>query len=462
MSKSLLDVQKTMRRSVLSPDLPDTLSAHSADKKNVMQEKCTFPIIWREAFLPYLGTRIALFMVGLLATFYILPLMVNNPVLPDHALFVRFPQALWMMWRHFDSGFYIDIAINGYWDAQTLHSSSDWAFYPLYPFLMSCVRWLFNLDYDGTVIAGVVISHVASLIAMGYLYALIFKEFGRRTAALTVLYLALFPMSFYLSAVYPEAVFLALAIASLYYARRQSWLLASLCGGLAALSRAQGILLIVPIAWEYLRVTIERYTSLPSIDLSSLLTALNTIRIWFITCMQGLIKAARDIKNWFTAFSLLLIPGGLLTFMLYAKFHTGDLLATFHTQAWGWHRSFMLFIRLLIFSVRNPIMNQPLDWNFWLLNIILAFLFLAIIVWSFVRLPKIYAFYVLVMVLLPLSSSILNSFDRYCMLIFPAFLLLALYTQEKRPALHHFLIGAFAALQAILMLFFVVGLPAIA
>jgi len=47
-------------------------------------------------------------------------------------------------------------------------------------------------------------------------------------------------------------------------------------------------------------------------------------------------------------------------------------------------------------------------------------------------------------------------------LIFPAFLLLALYTQEKRLGLRHFLVGGFAALQAILMLFFVVGLPAIA
>ena len=52
---------------------------------------------------------------------------------------------------------------------------------------------------------------------------------------LTVLYLALFPMGSYFFAVYPEALFLVFAIASIYYARRQSWFLASLLGGSVAL-----------------------------------------------------------------------------------------------------------------------------------------------------------------------------------------------------------------------------------
>jgi 4-amino-4-deoxy-L-arabinose transferase-like glycosyltransferase len=366
------------------------------------------------------------------------------------------------MWLHFDSGFYTDIARHGYWGASTLHDRSNWAFFPLYPWIISCVRWLFGSGEDAYIIAGVLISNIASVIAMGYLYALVFREFGKRAAGLTVLYLALFPMSFYLSAVYPEALFLTFAIASIYYARRQSWFLASLLGGLAALTRAQGVLLIVPIGWEYLRVTAERYESLPQLHVSSLRTALNSSGIWFVVRVRGLWRATHSMKNWRNALLLLLIPAGLFVFMLYGQLATGDLLATFHTQDWGWHRRFTFFGRLLIYSLRNPIINQPLNWNFWLLNIILAFVFLGFVLLAFFRLPSIYALYTLVMVLLPLSSNFLNSFDRYCLLIFPAFLLIALYTQEKRPALRHFLIGGFAALQAILMLFFVVGLPAIA
>ena len=101
-------------------------------------EKCT--ALWHDAILPYLGTRLILWIVGGLSTFYILPLMVNHPVLPAHANYVRFPQALWLMWLHFDSGFYIDIARNGYWGANTLHGPSDWAFFPLYPWIISWVN----------------------------------------------------------------------------------------------------------------------------------------------------------------------------------------------------------------------------------------------------------------------------------------------------------------------------------
>lgn len=463
MRKSQPDIQEILSRPVSFPDLPDTPTHLStSEPAQSIPERCTFSTIWHEALLPYIGTRLVLWIVGLLATFYILPLMINNPVLPAHANYVRFPQALWLMWLHFDSGFYIDIARNGYWGANTLHGLSDWAFYPLYPWIVSCVRWLFGSGEDAYIIAGVLISNIASAIAMGYLYALIFREFGKRAAGLTVLYLALFPMSFYLSAVYPEALFLMFAIASIYYARRQSWFLASLLGGLAALTRAQGVLMLVPIGWEYLRVTAERYEPLPQLHVSSLRAALNGIGIWFGVRVRGLWRAAHSIKNWLNAFLLLLIPAGLFTFMVYAKIQTGDLLATFHTESWGWNRKFIFFGRLLLYSLRHPIINQPLDWNFWLLNIILAFIFLGFILLAFLRLPSIYALYTLVMVLLPLSSNLLNSFDRYCMLIFPAFLLIALYTQKQRLTFRHFLIGGFAALQAILMLFFVVGLPAIA
>jgi Dolichyl-phosphate-mannose-protein mannosyltransferase len=448
-----MEVEKSMQEVLSTPTHPSTYGPSP--------EKCTFSAIWHDAILPYLGTRLVLFIVGLLATFYILPLMINDPILPVHTNYVRFPQALWLMWQHFDSGFYLDIAKNGYWGADTLHTPSDWAFFPLYPWIISWVRWLFGTGSDAYVIAGVLISNIASTIAIGYLYALIFREFGRRAAALTVLYLALFPMSFYLSAVYPEALFLAFAIASIYYARRQSWGLSSLCGGLAALSRSQGVLLIIPIGWEYLRVTTERYAPLPEHYPVTLRTVPNFISTWLITRVRGLSKAGRSAQNWLTGLLLLLIPAGLFVFMVYAKTQTGDLLATFHTENWGWNRKFIFFGRLLLHSLRHPIMNQPFDWNFWLLNIILAFLFLAITVWAFLRLPSIYALYTLVMVLLPLSTNIINSFDRFCVLVFPAYLLLALYTQEKRRGARHFLIGGFAALQAIFMLFFVVGLPAI-
>src|SRR5690348_8539464 len=71
--------------------------------------------LWREAILPYLGTRGILLLVGLLAQFYILPVLKSNPILPSVAMNTHFPDALWLMWRRFDGGFYVDIAEHGYW-----------------------------------------------------------------------------------------------------------------------------------------------------------------------------------------------------------------------------------------------------------------------------------------------------------------------------------------------------------
>jgi hypothetical protein len=42
------------------------------------------------------------------------------------------PDALWLMWRHFDAGFYVDIAEHGYWAASTLQTKTDWIYLPLY------------------------------------------------------------------------------------------------------------------------------------------------------------------------------------------------------------------------------------------------------------------------------------------------------------------------------------------
>ncbi len=419
-----------------------------------------FMTVWLDALLPYLGTRIVLVLVGLLANFYILPLMVSNPILPSHAVNIRFPQALWLMWQRFDSGFYLGIAQHGYWPASTLHSASNWVFYPLYPLLISIVGFLFGGSSDAYSLAGLLISNVAALIAVSFLYLLVRNEFGRQIATCTVLYLSLFPTSFYLSAIYPESLFLAFSIACIYYARKHYWWLAGLCGGLATLTRVQGILLLVPVAWEYWQVLSDRYAPLP--DMSS-----NTLtkrgRAWLTSRLRGLLLAGRELRNWLSGLSLLLIPSGLLAFMIYAKIMTGDFLATFHNDQWGWGRQLSYPWRLLIYSIRHPIMGEPMNWNFWVLNIILAFVFLGFTVWAFRRLPMIYALYTAVMVLLPLSANLLNSIGRLYLVVFPVPILLALWSSDdKSPIRKYLIISAFASLQAVFMIFYVLGLPVIA
>src|SRR5207237_10806325 len=123
--------------------------------------------------LPYICTRLMLVLVGLLADFYVLPLLTHNALLSTVSENTHLPDALWLMWRHFDAGFYVDIAEHGYWAASTLQTASHWIFLPLYPLLIALFGRLLGGGEAAFTLAGILISHGAGLIALLYLYLLV-------------------------------------------------------------------------------------------------------------------------------------------------------------------------------------------------------------------------------------------------------------------------------------------------
>ncbi|HZU69695.1 MAG TPA: hypothetical protein VFA09_20645 [Ktedonobacteraceae bacterium] len=414
---------------------------------------------WQEALLPYFGTRIVLVFVGLLADFYILPLLKVGSYISPVAQNTHFPDALWLMWNHFDAGFYVGIAQDGYWPASTLHQMSDWIFLPLFPMLMRPLGLLFGGNLAAFNVAGIVVSNAAGLVAVLYLFLLVRHEFDSHTASRTVFYLALFPTSFYLSAIYPESLFLACAVACIYYARLHRWWLAGICGALASLARIQGFLLIVPVAWEYWQVLSDFYSPLP--DMAGM-TFSQKAHAWLHSRCLGLALASESLRNWFNALAIVLIPFGMIPFLIYSYIQTGDFLATIHNHH-EWGRQFELPWQVLAHALRHPQAPNPMNWNFWLLNIIVIFVFLGFCLWSLRRLPVIYSLYTLVMVIMPLSTASINSISRYYLVVFPAFMLLALWSNTgKHPARHSLVVALFAPLLAVFMIFFVLGLPLIA
>jgi hypothetical protein len=142
------------------------------------------------------------------------------------------PAARW------DSSWYLGIAAGGYDDpART-------AFFPLYPFLVRAGGWLVG----SPLVAGVLVSGACMVVALAALHELTRLELGEGAARWTVLALALSPMSFFLSAVYSESLFLALSAGALLAARRDAWWWAGALGGLAAATRSAGVVLLVPLA----------------------------------------------------------------------------------------------------------------------------------------------------------------------------------------------------------------------
>lgn len=414
---------------------------------------------WRESLVAFTMSRIALLLVGLLAVFYILPLMARNMTRYSLADNTRLPRALWLMWHRFDSGFYVDIAKNGYWAATTLHSPSNWVFYPLYPLLMRPIGLMLGGSDVAYNLAGLIVGNVAAIASFVLLYKLTRLELGSEVARRAVVLLAIFPTSFYLSAIYPFSLFLALSIGALYAARRQHWTVAALCGGLAALTRAQGLLLLVPLLWEYWQVMSDRYAP-PTVSASMSIAA--RMRAWMFSRLRGPMRALRDVRALPSMLSFALVPLGALLFALYAQAKTGDALASSHNEIY-WGRHFVPPWTLLLHSLAHSSQANPLDWNFWLLNNVAAVLFLLATLWAFRSLPIIYALYMLVMVLSPLSSGSMQSLGRYYVVVFPVMMLLAMWTSRGGQPWRQFaLVGGSIALQTMFMVFFVLALPTIA
>jgi Gpi18-like mannosyltransferase len=121
-------------------------------------------------------------------------------------------------------------------------------FFPLYPLLVR----LITFDFAYVNLSGIIVSLIASVTAVVYLFKITLLDFSDGVAKKAVLFLCIFPTAYFLIAPFTEALFLALAISSLYYARKNSWAFAGILAFLASLTRIAGLLLLPVLAVEYL------------------------------------------------------------------------------------------------------------------------------------------------------------------------------------------------------------------
>jgi hypothetical protein len=184
--------------------------------------------------------------------------------------------------RHvsWDSEFYLSIATIGYDDPAVasvsvpgnkgVAVSKNYAFLPFYPYVIKALRLAF-LPFGWTPIAastaaGVLVSLLGALagaLALAFLARGDEAEpagDGERAA----FYLLIFPMGFFMAQVYTEGLFVGLAFGALALARRRRWVWAALLACLATWTRAVGVLLVLPLAWNLLdTVDVDHFTWRP-------------------------------------------------------------------------------------------------------------------------------------------------------------------------------------------------------
>lgn len=156
-------------------------------------------------------------------------------------------EGVFEVWSQWDAEHIARVARYGYTDPAT-HSHAT-VFFPLVPLL---IRGLSALGFS-SLIAGLLISVLASWIALTYIFKLAEEDLGPGLGRRAALYMALFPTALFLIAPYSESVFLAGAIPAFYYARKSQWLKVAIPAAVAMGSRNGGIFLVIGLAAEYIR-----------------------------------------------------------------------------------------------------------------------------------------------------------------------------------------------------------------
>jgi len=290
--------------------------------------------------------------------------------------------ALVGVWSRFDADYYTAIALHGYFNEQVS------IFWPLYPAMIRLVAPLLG----NNMLAGAFfVANVACALLFVCLYRLVLEEgLSETTARASVLYLAFFPMSFILFAPYSESVFILLCVLTLHEARRERWWLAGLWAFLASLTRLQGVLLGLVILVEMLGRT-----------------------CWQLRRLKWQLVAPTLPMMGLGAFLLWRTLAGFPSFIDIQYKYWGNL------PAWP-HEAILQTVIRIFNGVALPV-------EYVNLGITLAMLWLG--VWVVKTLPLSYAIYFWAAFIFTLCrihiAAGLTSEARYCLMLFPAFMVLA-------------------------------------
>ena len=306
-----------------------------------------------------------------------------------------FPDNLWLEgFTRWDGEHYVNLALNGYFTGGT-----PW--FPVYPFLIRIFSYLFGDPY----FAGIIVSNLSFLAALIYLYKLVKLKYGEESSWRTILYLAVFPTTFFFCSVLSESTFLMLSVMAFYYAEKGKWCWSGFCGFLCVLTRSMGILITLPLLLIYLA---RKKFDLKQIKIDIL--------------------------------PLLLIPLGVLVFMAILIYSKQNPLSFIGAQkAWGrffafpWWDLLRAFNELVSYNLSMFLAGEyPVSL---LVNFSLTVIFIVLSLLSFKYVDLNYGLYAFLMLIFPLSNPsskfMLYSNLRFILVIFPVFILLGKWGKNK-------------------------------
>jgi hypothetical protein len=310
-----------------------------------------------------------------------------------------------------DAVWYLRIADSGY-----RGSDARAAFFPLYPLLVRTLSMPLGGSPAALLVAAYAVAMAAFAGALALLFRLVSLELGRPLARPALLLLSVFPAAVFFGAPYAESLFLLLAVAAFLAARTDHWAWAGAAAAGAGATRSAGVLLLLPL-----------------------------VMLWWTS--RG--RRARDAA-W-----LALVPLGIAAYALFLGLTEGDALRFLDVQdAWSreltvplggaWDGLIAAWdgLRQLASGQKDVVYFEIAagdPYRIAAINIMLfGTLVFAVIACAGVlrRLPAAYGAWAAVSLLLPLTFPVkpqpLMSLPRFVAVLFPIFMWLALWCEERR------------------------------
>jgi hypothetical protein len=331
----------------------------------------------RVAIVPWAVSRVIV-IVALAAARY----------LNDEVALSRRPVQLAQGLFAWDAAWYRAIAEHGY----GFNVGETIRFFPLVPLVSRGLGFVF---FDHTDVALIVIANVSALVFAALLHRLTLVETGDASTAMRAAWFGvLLSPAVALVLGYAESTAMALGVGTFLAVRAKRWPLAALLALLAGLCRPVGVLLAIPLSIE----------AFPG---------------WRTLAVRERLERVAAV----------IAPvAGMCIYLAYVGIEFGDPFKPFSIQnrstlRGGFEDPFSRLVRAFEDIFGGDRFGSGL-------HVVWAILFGALLIVVIRRLPRSYAAYCAVTLLLGLSASNLDSFERYCLSTFPFVIALAIATRR--------------------------------
>lgn len=313
-------------------------------------------------------------------------------------------------WKCLDSGHYLDIAKDWYISEGKWDRLVQLVFLPGYPLIIK----LFNVLFNNYLYASLAVSSICFGLAGAMFYKLMRLDYNKQTSLRAIKYVCLIPGIFFFVAPMSESLFLFCSVSCIYFARKRNWPVACLMGGYAAFTRTLGLVLLVPVVFEFIKYLVNK-EFLPEKE----------YRTWRIKLCTVL-----------NACSVLLIPAGFFVYCYINYKVSGDPFKFLYYQKEHWSQEFGWFFNTASYQTDRMISSFENDFSvmlgLWLPNLLSSFSALILMIFSVKKIRPSYMAYAISYFFAAIGATWLLSGPRYLAALFVLPVGLAVLTEKRR------------------------------